>query len=115
MLGKVVKESQRDWNEKLPVVMSAYRTAPHRSMGLSPNRLFLGRETRMPIDLVMGLRPEEAVSLQTTDDYMIKLQEKLAYSQTTHLYWIEVKLGWMAMAHPNCNSDLKRPNRPRRV
>ena len=24
----------------------------------------------------MGLRPEEAVSLQTTDDYMIKLQEK---------------------------------------
>jgi len=76
MLGKVVKESQRDWDEKLPVVMSAYRATPHRSTGFSPNRLFLGRETRMPIDLVMVIPPEEAVSPQTTDDYVNNLQEK---------------------------------------
>jgi len=52
ILGKVMRESQRDWDEKLPVVMSAYRATPHRSTGFSPNRLFMGRETRMPIDLV---------------------------------------------------------------
>jgi len=56
--------------------MSAYRATPHRSTGFPPNRLFLGRETRMPIDLVMGLSPEEAVSPLTTDDYVINLQEK---------------------------------------
>ena len=61
MLGKVVKESQCDWDEKLPVVMSAYQATSHRSTGFSPNRLFLGRETRMQIYLVMGLPPEEAV------------------------------------------------------
>jgi transposase InsO family protein len=55
MLGKVVSESQRDWDERLPLVMAAYRASPHSSTGLSPNRLFLGRENRMPLDLIMGL------------------------------------------------------------
>ena len=59
MLGKVVSESQRDWDEHLPLVMAAYRATPHNSTGLSPNRLFLGRENRMPLDVVMGLPVEE--------------------------------------------------------
>ena len=29
MLGKVVCETQRDWDERLPLVLAAYRASPH--------------------------------------------------------------------------------------
>jgi transposase InsO family protein len=58
MLGKVVSEKQRDWDEWLPLVMTAYRASPHTATGHSPNKLTFGRETSMPVDIVLG-RPEE--------------------------------------------------------
>ena len=75
MLGKVVSDSQRDWDEKLPLVMAAYRASPHNSTGFSPNRLFLGRENRMPLDLLMGLPPEERNDESNVDDYVANQQE----------------------------------------
>ena len=33
MLGKVVSDSQRDWDEHLPLVMAAYRSSPHSATG----------------------------------------------------------------------------------
>ena len=55
MLAKAMNESQRDWDERLPLVLAAHRATPHESTGMTPNKLFLGHEVRMPIDLVMGL------------------------------------------------------------
>ena len=75
MIGKVVSDSQRDWDERLPLVMAAYRASPHSSTGYTPNRLFLGRENRMPVDLAMGLPPSEVNGDQTIDDYVAKQQE----------------------------------------
>jgi len=74
MLGKAVKESQRDWDEKLPIVLAAYRATPHESTGMSPNRLFLGHEVRMPIDVVMGIPPDEENVAATPHEYLKKLQ-----------------------------------------
>jgi len=74
MLGKAVKESQRDWDEKLPLDLAAYRATPHESTGMSPNKLFLGHEVRMPIDVVMGLPPEEGNMAATPHDYLDILQ-----------------------------------------
>jgi len=79
MLAKIVSESQRDWDEKLPYVMAAYRASPHSSTGFSPNRLFLGRENRMPLDLVKGLPLEEVHSDATVDDFIVR-QHELAES-----------------------------------
>jgi len=31
MLAKAVSDSQRDWDERLPLVLSAYRATPHES------------------------------------------------------------------------------------
>jgi len=76
MLGKVVKESQRDWDDRLPQVMSAYRASIHSATGYSPNRLFLGRETRMPLDLIMGIPTEVEEPPQSTDAYVQKIKEK---------------------------------------
>jgi len=38
---------------------------------MTPNKIFLGREVRMPIDLLMGLPPEE--TFKTTDEYLGRL------------------------------------------
>ena len=76
MLGKVVSESQRDWDERLPFVLAAYRASPHGSTGFSPNMLFLGRETRMPLDLIMGLPTEEAGPPRSMHDFVVQMREK---------------------------------------
>jgi hypothetical protein len=67
MLSENVSDGQRDWDEKLPMVMEAYRASPHLSTGYSTNRLFLGRESRMPLDLVMGLPADEHVGDRTVN------------------------------------------------
>ena len=54
MLGKVVREDQRNWDEWLPLVMAAYRASPHAATKVSPNALIFGRENSMPIDIVLG-------------------------------------------------------------
>jgi len=77
MLGKVVKESQRDWHERLPLVMAAYRSTVHEATGFSPNRLFLGRETRMPLDVIMGLPADDCQRSQTTDQFVRNMQEQI--------------------------------------
>ena len=75
MLGKAVSESQKDWDDKLPFVMAAYRSSVHSSTGYSPNKLFLGRENRMPVDLAKGLPLEESYEDGTFDDYVARQQE----------------------------------------
>ena len=77
MLGKVVKESQRDWDDRLPAVMAAYRASLHEATGFSPNRLFLGREVRMPLNLVMGL-PLDEFQCANVDEFVQKSQEQMA-------------------------------------
>jgi len=75
MIGKVVSDSQRDWDERLPLVMAAYRASLHSITGYTPNSLFLGHQNRMPVDLAMGLTPSEVNGDQTIDDYVAKQQE----------------------------------------
>jgi len=48
MLAKVIDDRQRDWDEHVPFVMMAYRATQHSSTGFTPNRLFLGRENKVP-------------------------------------------------------------------
>ena len=78
MLGKVVDESQRDWDDKLPAVLAAYRASPHESTGYTPNRLFLGREVRMPLDLLLDLPNEERDLSLSIDEFVCRTQEQTA-------------------------------------
>jgi len=75
MLGKVTQENQRDWDERLPFVLAAYRATVHSSTGFTPNKVFLGRENRMPVDVVMGLPPEEVNGSQSIDEFVVRQQE----------------------------------------
>lgn len=54
MLTSFVNENQDDWDDYLPFLLMAYRSAVHSSTGCTPNLLMLGRENNLPIDLIVG-------------------------------------------------------------
>lgn len=47
------KRQQSDWDECLPYASFAYRCTPQESTGESPNMMMLGRELRLPVDLMV--------------------------------------------------------------
>ena len=51
LLCKVVSDSQKDWQEKLPMVVAAYNAAQYESSGHSPYYLMYGRVYCTPLDL----------------------------------------------------------------
>jgi len=58
VLGKTVSEHQRDWDTRLPFAMAAYRASKHKSTGYVPSMLTLGREVRMPADIIFSAADE---------------------------------------------------------
>ncbi len=58
MLSVLVNEARDNWDDHLPYVMMAYRATAQESTKLSPNRLMLGREVALPLDIMMGPPPE---------------------------------------------------------
>jgi len=52
MMGRMISETQKDWDLLLPFVMAAYRSSVHRSTGYTPKYLMFAREVRSPADLV---------------------------------------------------------------
>jgi len=77
MLAKVISDSQRNWDECVPFVMAAYRASKHEVTGYTPNKLFLGRDTRMPLDLIMGAPVEETSLFNTPHEYLENLHENI--------------------------------------
>ena len=47
------KRQQIDWDDCLPYASFAYRCTPQEYTGESPNMMVLGREVRLPVDLVV--------------------------------------------------------------
>ena len=54
MLKAVCSDRRDDWDDWLPFVMMSYRASVHESTQCSPNLMFLGKETNLAIDLMVG-------------------------------------------------------------
>jgi hypothetical protein len=78
-MRKVVSTHQRDWDERLPVFLLAYRASTHTT-GMTPTNMVFGRELRLPCDLLFGAPPDKEHS---TKDYVADLVERL---HDTHHY-----------------------------
>ena len=77
MLGKVVSDTQRDWDRHVAPVMAAYRATVHSSTGYSPNFLVYGRENRAPVDLVLAVGNDEPEGVGvSTDAYVQELIDR---------------------------------------
>ena len=74
-LSKFVNEHQDDWDECVPLLLMAYRTSVHETTGCTPAEMMLGRDLRLPVDLIYGRPEEECPSLAT--EYVESLQDRL--------------------------------------
>ena len=82
MLTKFVSTDRDDWDEKLPFLMMAYRSSEHDTTGYSPNRMMLGRETELPIDLLFG-PPPVTEETKPASDFVVNIKETLTKIHTS--------------------------------
>ena len=76
MLSKYIKANQRDWDEVLPFMLMAYRSSKQESTKHTPNIMFLGRETDLPVDLLYPPPPVESDDC-STNEYVAELKYRL--------------------------------------
>ncbi|XP_023193030.1 UPF0524 protein C3orf70 homolog isoform X1 [Xiphophorus maculatus] len=81
-LAILTAEHQRDWDEHLPLVLMACRSAVQDSTACTPSLLMLGRELRTPAELSFG-RPPDAPAVSAGPEYARKLQDRL---ETAHAF-----------------------------
>ena len=54
MIKCICTDTGKDWAEVAGFAASAYRTAQHESTGFTPNKMVLGRENAVPLDILYG-------------------------------------------------------------
>lgn len=77
MLSHYINKRHSDWDDVLDVVMLAYRTSVHRTLGETPAAMMFGRELRLPMDAMVGPPPEDGHEIVASSPYVQNLQEAL--------------------------------------
>jgi len=75
MLGKVVSENQRDWDNHVAYVLAAYNATEHSTTGYSPNMLVYGRGIRFPNELMYTDVDEGETTAVSWIDFVAEKQE----------------------------------------
>ena len=74
-LSKFADYNQKDWDVHISMLLMAYRSAIYDTSGCTPAKLMLGRDLKLPIDLIYGRPGEEPA--QTVTEYAATMQEKV--------------------------------------
>ena len=76
MSAKTVYKTGKDWDERLPYILFAYRTSIQESTKDSPFYLLYGRDARLPSDEIINatVSHREATNL---DDYISEMTEHM--------------------------------------
>jgi hypothetical protein len=77
MVKAYLKGEQRDWDLHLGCLAAAYRATPHEATGFSPNFLMLGREVRLPAEVLFGSPVNLADYPSSYGEYVDKLRERM--------------------------------------
>ena len=70
----LLTSGHNEWDSLLPQLMRAFRGTPHTTTGQTANYMMLGRELRLP-DQLVGHPPFE--QFETTSEYVLEMQERL--------------------------------------
>jgi transposase InsO family protein len=54
MLSSFVSDNQRDWDERINLLMLAYRSSVHETTNVTPNEMMFSRQVTLPIELMYG-------------------------------------------------------------
>ena len=72
---------QRDWDLHLGCLAGAYRATPNESTRLTPNLLTMGREVRLPAELVFGsTRSSQEGEITSYGDYVDELRSRMQHA-----------------------------------
>ena len=63
--------------DKVPIAVAAYRASVHEATGYTPNWLMFFRETRAPLDVVVGILPGEQRSYESVDQFVAERQQTM--------------------------------------
>ena len=78
-LGKMIRSfiasNIYDWDVHIPLLTAAYRSTRHPATGFTPNKLMLGREVNLPIDILYP-RPSSQEPLES-HEYVAQLRERM--------------------------------------
>ncbi|KAH3706931.1 hypothetical protein DPMN_066322 [Dreissena polymorpha] len=85
-----------DWALFLGCLAGAYRAIPNHSTGVTPNMLTMGREIRLPADVLYGHANVSNATPNTAREAITEMQEHM---HTAH-----------AIARKHIDSDTKRSN-----
>lgn len=71
MLSQYISDHQKDWDEYLPYVLFAYRTAVHEATNETPFYMMMTRDARIPTESTQGVIQDR----ETIDDYKARIIE----------------------------------------
>ncbi|CAI5671364.1 unnamed protein product [Oreochromis niloticus] len=81
MLGTLEEEDKSHWRDFVKPLVHAYNCTRNDTTGFSPYELMFGRQPRIPIDLVLGIQPENA-NHKSHSEYVNNLRQRLEESYT---------------------------------
>ena len=76
---------QEEWDLYLGCIAGAYRSSPHEATSLTPNMMCLGREVRMPADIVFGYARQES-HISASEHVEVIRQRMLSAHQIARRY-----------------------------
>ena len=79
MIRAYLKGEQREWDRNLGCLAAAYRATPHEAIGLTPNLLMLGREARLPAEVMFGSTCQEG-EIASYGEYVDGLKKKMQHA-----------------------------------
>ena len=79
MLGTLTTDQKSDWKSFVPSLVHAYNGTKHESTGYSPFFLMYGRNPRLPVDIALGVAPEDS-SHQSLPEFVEKFRKRMSYA-----------------------------------
>lgn len=79
MIGTLPQDKKKSWKKYVPSLVHAYNCSRNDATGVSPFFLMFGRQARLPIDIAMGVSPDQ----HSYDDhraYVRDMRERLEYA-----------------------------------
>ena len=78
MIKAYLKGEQNEWDRNLGCLAGAYRATVHDSTGMTPNLLMLGREVRLPSEIMYRDHKVDDVDNTTYGDYVNQSEKRCA-------------------------------------
>jgi hypothetical protein len=76
MIKAYLKGQEKDWDKFLGCLAGAYRATVHESTGYTPNMLMLGREVRLPAQIMYSV-PDNVQDFPSYSAYVEKLKDRM--------------------------------------